>query len=163
MSVMTVDHSDGCYIDLLALAGGDESHVFVDIMLNMYRLWAYESYLTFRMIEPTRPPSLRLPGRAKLVIEGADRELLASRENGIHRMIRFPPGKTQRHMSFVGVQVSDRADAPLPENRDSWGEQIRTLIIYPEPALKNHRSGFVCNDVVGVMAGDLEKFWEERA
>jgi protein subunit release factor B len=163
MSAMTVDHGDGCYIDLLALAGGDESHVFVDIILNMYRLWAYEAYLTFRMIEPTQAPTLRLPGRAKLVIEGADWELLASRENGVHRMIRFPPGKTQRHMSFVGVQVSDRVDAPLPEGRDGWGEQIRTLIINPEPALKNHRTGFVCNDVVGVMNGDLEKFWEEKS
>lgn len=163
MSDLAQEGREGCYIDIVALAGGDESHVFVYITLNMYRLWAYEAYLTFRMIEPAHPPALRLPGRAKLLIEDADPELLAARENGVHRMIRFPPGRTQRHMSFVGVQISDRVDAPLPEGRDGWGEQIRTLIINPEPALKNHRTGFACTDVAGVMNGDLEKFWEERA
>lgn len=162
MSELTPEQHGDCFIEIVALAGGDESHVFVDIMLNMYRLWAYESYLTFKMIIPGQPPALRLPGRAKLLIEGADWELLASRENGVHRMIRFPPGRTQRHMSFVGVQVSDVVDAVVPGNRDGWGEQIRTLIINPEPALSNHRTGFVCNDVLGVMNGDLEKFWEER-
>lgn len=162
MTDEAVDMSQSCYIDIAALAGGDESHLFVDIMRNMYRLWAYEAYLAFRVIDPAQPLGLRLPAQVKLLIDGADREVLASRENGVHRMIRTPPGKTQRHMSFIGVRVSDRADRPLPENRDGWGEQIRTLIVNPEPALKNHRSGFVCGDLVGVLNGDLERFWEER-
>jgi protein subunit release factor B len=162
MSQPDQDRQEDCYIDIVALHGGDESHVFVDIMLNMYRLWAYESCLTFRSINAASGVGMRLPGRAKLLIEGADRSLLASRENGVHRMIRFPPGRTQRHMSFVGVRVSGSADAVLPEGRDGWGEQIRSLIINPEPSLTNHRTGFVTSDIVGVMSGDLQRFWEER-
>ena len=162
MNEQAQDKPQTCYIDIQALVGGDESHVFLDIMLTIYRRWAYEDYLAFTLLEPAEPTGRRLPGRVKIFIEGADWTLLAARENGVHRMIRVPPGRTQRHMSFVGVRVSDSADTPLPEGRDGWGEQIRTLIVNPEPALKNHRTDFVCTDVAGVMAGDLNQFWEEK-
>jgi peptide chain release factor 2 len=157
------DPTQNCVIDVVALMGGEESHVFVDMMLNMYSLWAYNHHLPFRLLEPAQRAFHRPTERAKLLIEGADWQLLAARENGVHRMIRIPPGKTQRHMSFVGVRVTAEADTPLPEEQDGWGEQIRSLIVNPEPALKNHRSGFVCHDIVGVLAGDLDQFWEERA
>jgi protein subunit release factor B len=152
-----------CTIDIVALIGGDESHAFVDMMLTMYRLWAYNHHYAIRLLEPAEWKNHNTIGRVKLLIEGADWEMLASRENGVHRIIRIPPGQTQRHMSFVGVRVSDAQDAPLPRDQDGWGEQIRSLMVNPEPALKNHRTGFVCTDIVGVMAGDLEQFWEERS
>lgn len=163
MSDRAVDHREGCYIDLMALAGGNESHAFLDMMVTMYSLWAYNHHHPFRRIDPRQRSDSSLVGWARLLIEGADPLLLAARENGVHRMIRIPPGQDRRHMSFVGIRVSGSADTPLPEGPEQWGEQIRSLIVNPDPALKNHRTGFVCTDIVGVMAGDLEQFWEERA
>ncbi len=155
------DDRQPAFIDIVALAGGDESHLFVDMVLNMYRLWAYGNDRDFRLIEPSGTSALRRTGRAKLCIESADWRMLAARENGVHRLIRLPPGGSQRHTSFVGVRVSDSADTPLPVDGSAWGEQIRSLIVHPEQVLVNHRTGFRCRDIVGVMAGDLEQFWRE--
>ena len=163
MSDINAEYRERCWIDLMALAGGDESHVFLDMMVVMYSLWAYNHHRPFRMVRPGKGPDGRPTGRASLLIENVAWEWLAARENGVHRMIRIPPGQVQRHMSFVGVRVSGSADTPLPASPADWGEQIRSLIVNPEPALKNHRTGFVCTDIVGVMAGDLEQLWEERA
>ncbi len=157
------DESQLAFIDIVALAGGDESHVFVDMVLNMYRLWAYGNDRDCRLIELSGASMPRPPGRAKLCIEDTDWQALAARENGVHRLIRLPPGGSQRHTSFVGVRVSDSANTPLPIDGSAWGEQIRSLIVHPEPALVNHRTGFRCKDIVGVMAGDLEQFWREEA
>lgn len=162
MSERTIDHHEGCYIDLMALAGGAESHVFLDIMLTQYSLWAYHHDHPYRLIEPVLRPSSPHNGRARLLIEGVDWQTFAARENGVHRMIRIPPRQSRRHMSFVGIRVSGSPDTPWPEGPEGWGEQIRSLIIDPEPALKNHRTGFVCPDIVGVITGNLEQFWEER-
>lgn len=157
-----VDHPVSCYIDIIALAGGDESITFVDMMLSMYSLWAYNHGFVFTVVEPRKIVDGSVTGRVKLRIAGADPAFLAERENGIHRMIRTPPGKTQRHMSFAAVRVSDTVDAVLPQGHDSWGDEIRSLIINPEPCVKNHRTGYICRDTVGVFSGDLEQFWEER-
>lgn len=162
MSDNRIEQPRGCYIDIVPLAGGDESLVFVDMILSMYSLWAYNHHLPFELIEPRERIYGSTMGRAKLRIVGADPAMLAERENGIHRMIRIPPGKTQRHMSFVAVRVSETADAPLPQGHDGWGDQVRSLVVEPDAYLKNHRTGFVCPDIVGVYAGDLEQFWEER-
>ncbi len=85
------DESQPAFIDIVALAGGDESHVFVDMVLNMYRLWAYGNYRDCRLIEPSGTAMPRPPGRAKLCIEDTDWRALAARENGVHRLIRLPP------------------------------------------------------------------------
>lgn len=158
----TPEQLSSCNIDIVALAGGDESVTFVDMLLSMYSLWAYNHHFRFTRVEPRESRNGSAMGRAKLRIVGADAAMLAERENGIHRMIRIPPGKTQRHMSFAAVQVSGSADAALPPGRDGWGNEIRSLVVEPEAYVKNHRSGYVCHDIVGVLAGDLEKFWEER-
>ncbi|MDP2800724.1 MAG: PCRF domain-containing protein [Phreatobacter sp.] len=156
------DQPVSCYIDIVALAGADEGHAFVDMMLNMYRLWAYNHHLHFQVVFPRKLVERGGIDRAKLRIDGADPDMLASRENGVHRMIRTPPGKTQRRMALIGVRVCDAADAPLPEAPYGWGEQIRSLIVDPHPCVKNHCTGFECQDTVGVIAGDLDQFWEER-
>ncbi len=115
------DESQPAFIDIVALAGGDESHVFVDMVLNMYRLWAYGNDRDFRLIEPSGTSALRPRGRAKLCIANADWRMLAARENGVHRLIRLPPGGSQRHTSFVGVLVSDSADTAHARRRQRLG------------------------------------------
>ncbi len=93
---------------------------------------------------------------------GADPDRLAGTENGIHRLIRTPPGQIRRRIALAGVRVSDFNRTPLPGTKEDWGGVIRSLIIDPHQAIKNHRTGFICTDIVAIFAGDLERFWAER-
>lgn len=163
MSGNEPDRTRSSCIDIVALHGGDESMVFVDMMLTMYSLWAGSQGLPFKVIEPKRTAIGRSAGRARLRIDGVDPAWLGERENGVHSMIRIPEGETRRHMSFVGIRVSRAANAPLPTAQDDWGEQIRSLVTAPYQSLTNRLTGFVCHDTAEVLAGDLDRFWQERA
>jgi protein subunit release factor B len=162
MSGNEPDRTKRSCIDIVALHGGDESMVFVEMMLTMYSLWAGSLGLSFKVIEPKRTIIGRSVRRARLQIDGVDPAWLGERENGVHSMIRIPEGETRRHMSFVGIRVCGSANAPLPKAQDDWGEQIRSLVTAPYQSLTNRRSGFVCHDTARVLAGDLDRFWQER-
>jgi hypothetical protein len=149
-----------CWVQLVALAGGAEATALLDMMACMYGLWAYNADLPFRLCRPGDAEEQAT--RRRLRIEGLDPAWLAEREDGVHRMRRVAPDGEARPEALVGVRAASSRGWPMPACPQGWGPRIRTLFVDEDPRVVNHRSGFICRDSVGVFAGDLPRFWEER-
>ena len=143
-------------IDIGYIIGGDEGHVLVEKLLSMFTAWAEQQGLAHEVLEkaPAFGGGLQ---NAKIVIYCADAEGVSALHAGAHTMVRIPPDdlNQRRHMSSVGVRISEHPDLPFPENMADWGDERRRYFYDPYRAITDARLGRLEVDPDHVFAGDF--------
>ncbi|MFN3748338.1 MAG: PCRF domain-containing protein [Sphingorhabdus sp.] len=143
-------------IDIGYIIGGDEGHVLVEMLLSMFIAWAEQQSFVHELLEkaPAIGGGLKY---AKIVVNCADAESVSDLHAGAHTMIRIPPDdlNQRRHMSSVGVRISDHPDLPLPEKMADWGDERRRYFYDPYRAITDARLGRLEVDPDHVFAGDF--------
>lgn len=142
-------------IDIGYIIGGDEGQVLVEMLLGMFTAWAEQQGLVHDLLEraPAFGGGLK---SAKLCIYTVDGESLAALHEGVHTMIRVPPDdpNQRRHMSVVGVRISNVTDLPLPAEMADWGDERRRYLFDPYRAITDTRLGRIEIDPAVVFAGE---------
>ena len=149
-------------IEIIAGAGGRESHAWAEMLLHMYERWAARQSYSVTAKEAKLQ-------HAVIEMSGTGAERLYA-EHGIHRLVRISPSDPQnrRHISFVAVCVTPIVEghiiAPPPSWHDrSSGHQIRSYVLDPYKMAKDLRTGITREDVEAVLDGDIDDFLDGAA
>lgn len=141
-------------IDIGYVIGGEEGHVLVGMLLAMFTGWAEREGLAHELVEKA-PVSGGGLTSARLRVHGTCRATLAALHQGMHTLIRIPPGRDQRQMSCAGVRISATADQPLPDSMAGWGEERRRYVFDPYRSLTDSILGRLELDPAVVLGGDF--------
>ncbi|KAN0038859.1 hypothetical protein ACTA71_001051 [Dictyostelium dimigraforme] len=121
------DDSKGCFIEIQAGAGGNDSMDWTKILFEMYCKWGTRKGYNVEIIDTT-------PGefgyrRASLKLDGHNAFGWMRTEMGIHRLIRISPFSVngKRHTSFASVVVYPIADNSIKINMDPKDLQFETF------------------------------------
>lgn len=142
-----------CDLHISAHFGGPEARLFAAMLLRMYTRWAERAEVRHEVAEVVdgdeggvERATLRLAG------EGVHERL--GGEQGVHRLIRIPPGETRRAASFAIVQVEGEGDVVS----SALNEQVRTYVLHPSESVTDDRTGRRTVDAQAVLDGDLSAF-----
>ncbi|KAN0024345.1 hypothetical protein ACTFIV_008751 [Dictyostelium citrinum] len=122
-----MDDGKGCFIEIQAGAGGNDSMDWTKILFEMYCKWGARKGYNVEIIDIT--PGEYGYRRAALKIDGHNAFGWMRTEMGIHRLIRISPFSVngKRHTSFTSVVIYPIADDSIKINIDPKDLHIETL------------------------------------
>jgi len=109
----------GCYVEVIAGAGGTESMDFAEMLINMYKNWGTASGFTTTITETTPGPEAGIRNGI-LHVDGINAHGWTKTESGVHRLVRISEydSASRRQTCFAQVSVlpaveSDDTDIAL--------------------------------------------------
>ena len=134
-------------IEITAGNDGIECRDCARIIHEMYLKWIKRHGFRYDIVRIEGEDDIGMVHKIVLDIIGDNVYEYLKNESGIHRLARISPfdPKKRRHTSFVMVAVYQR------------GVVVRSYIFSPYKQVKTHKNDFVCDDLDGVLNGELEK------
>ena len=154
--------------------GAEDAHAWTSMLVEMIEKWAFSRGFGFDFLhqEPDRD-GMR---SASIKVLGHCAYGLLKSEQGIHRLIRIPPGSKdgRRHLSLASIHVHpvDRIDSKIPStsypdcpvctdgSKEVVGNvqltQIRSYTLDPIKSVRDHRTNFQTAEADKVLSGDLD-------
>lgn len=128
-------------------ANGDEPRSFRGILLKMYTNWARMNGLSWTVQEEDT-----------FVLVTIDEDVYGKLcdESGVHRLTRISPldSRGRRYTSFCRVSVYGEEIITV-----SWDNQVRSYILHPNKAVKEHKHGYEVlgdDEVQRVLEGEIQ-------